>query len=140
MQSSTSPSLDVDYCQDGLALPAAAKPQSRDSTPVPELYSASHIVSKLAKISALARPVECIRDFPVRAHGPYNEQDKSTPRMLDRTSSSNGAVLQASTWFDDVAASRMQQMHKAQENAVKGYNQELECGVQKLTDNLNQVI
>ncbi len=70
---------------------------------------------------------------------PYNDSERSRIQRLGRPPSSKGAILQSSTWFDDVAAPRMQQMHKVQKDAVKGYDQELEGKVQQLTESLCQV-
>ncbi len=70
---------------------------------------------------------------------PYNASERARLQRLGRPPSSKGAILQASTWFDDVAAPRMQQMHKVQKDAVRGHDQELEGKVQQLTESLCQV-
>ena len=70
---------------------------------------------------------------------PYNASERARIQRLGRPPSSKGAILRASTWFDDVAAPRMQQMHKVQKDAVKGHDQELERKVQQLTESLCQV-
>lgn len=70
---------------------------------------------------------------------PYSDYERSWVQRLGRPSSSKGAVVRASTWFDEVAAPRMHQMHKVQKDAVKGHDQELEWKVQQLTDALYQV-
>ncbi|KAL0022464.1 hypothetical protein WJX79_004243 [Trebouxia sp. C0005] len=120
------------------------------STPLPELYSANHTVSKLTKTSSLIPPVDWVRDMPVRAKSslladvwgdherPYNGSERARVQRLGRPPSSKGAILQASTWFDDVAAPRMQQMHKVQKDVVRGHDQELEGKVQQLTESLCQ--
>lgn len=70
---------------------------------------------------------------------PYNASERARLQRLGRPPSSKGAILRASTWFDDVAAPRMQQMHTVQKDAVKGHDQELEGKVQQLTESLCQV-
>lgn len=70
---------------------------------------------------------------------PYNGSERARVQRLGRPPSSKGAILQASTWFDDVAAPRMQQMHKVQKDVVRGHDQELEGKVQQLTESLCQV-
>ena len=70
---------------------------------------------------------------------PYNGSERARVQRLGRPPSSKGAILQASTWFDDVAAPRMHQMHKAQKDAVRGHDQELDKKVQQLTQSLCQV-
>ena len=45
-------------------------PKSKSSATVPELYSASHAVSKLAKTSSVNQSVDWIRDLPARANAP----------------------------------------------------------------------
>ena len=70
---------------------------------------------------------------------PYNASERARLQRLGRPPSSKGAILRASTWFDDVAAPRMQQMHKVQKDAVRGHDQELERKVQQLTESLCQV-
>ncbi|DBA74236.1 TPA: hypothetical protein ACH3X1_011026 [Trebouxia sp. C0004] len=69
---------------------------------------------------------------------PYNGSERSRVQRLGLPPSSKGAILRASTWFDDVAAPRMQQMHKVQKDAVRGHDQELEGKVQQLTESLCQ--
>ncbi|KAA6425710.1 MAG: hypothetical protein FRX49_04607 [Trebouxia sp. A1-2] len=69
---------------------------------------------------------------------PYNGSERARVQRLGRPPSSKGAILQASTWFDDVAAPRMQQMHKVQKDVVRGHDQELEGKVQQLTESLCQ--
>ncbi len=70
---------------------------------------------------------------------PYNASERARLQRLGRPPSSKGAILRASTWFDDIAAPRMQQMHKVQKDAVRGHDQELEGKVQQLTESLCQV-
>lgn len=70
---------------------------------------------------------------------PYSEHAKSRTKRLGGPPSSNRAVPQASTYFDEVAAPCMQQMYSVQKDAVKGHDQELEWKVQQLTDGLCQV-
>ncbi len=70
---------------------------------------------------------------------PYNGSERARVQRLGRPRRSKGAILRASTWFDEVAAPRMQQMHKVQKDAVRGYDQELEGKVQQLTESLCQV-
>ena len=46
--------------------------------------------------------------------------------------------MQARTWFDEVAAPRMQEMCSVQKEAVKAYDQALDQQVQQETDTLVQ--
>lgn len=59
-------------------------------------------------------------------------------QRLGRPASSKGAVLRASTWFDEVAAPQMQQMCMVQKDAVKVHDQALDQQVQELTAALAQ--
>lgn len=59
-------------------------------------------------------------------------------QRLGRPASSKGAVLRASTWFDEVAAPQMQQMCMVQKDAVKVHDQALDEQVQELTASLAQ--
>ena len=71
------------------------------------------------------------------AHG-YNEKARMQAQRLGRPASSKGAVLRASTWFDEVAAPHMQQMCMVQKDAVKVHDQALDEQVQELTASLAQ--
>lgn len=68
----------------------------------------------------------------------YNETERLKAQRLGRPPSSAGAVQQASSWFDEVAAPRMQQMLIVQKEAVRGHDQALKQKVQDLTDVLLQ--
>ena len=70
---------------------------------------------------------------------PYSQSDQSAAQRLGRPASSKGQFFQASTWFDQVAAPRMQQMHRVQRAAVQEHDEELEWTVQQLTESLCQV-
>ena len=71
------------------------------------------------------------------AHG-YNDKARIKAQRLGRPPSSKGTGLQASTWFDEVAAPRMQQMCIVQKDAVKAHDQALDQQVQELTAALVQ--
>ena len=68
----------------------------------------------------------------------YNNKAQFQAQRLGRPPTSKGAVLLASTWFDEVAAPRMQQMCIVQKDAVKVYDQALDQQVQDLTAALAQ--
>ena len=82
----------------------------------------------------------CIAGMKLSADGAHGNSDKarSQAQRLGRPPSSKGSMLQASTWFDEVAAPRMQQMCIVQKNAVKVYDQALDQQVQDLTVSLAQ--
>ena len=68
----------------------------------------------------------------------YSDKARSQAQRLGRPPSRNGAVLWASTWFDEVAAPRMQQMCILQKEAVKVHDQALDQQAQELTAALAQ--
>ena len=65
-------------------------------------------------------------------------KERRKAQMLGRPPSSTGAVAQASSWFDEVAAPRMQQMYVAQKAAVKGHDEVLDQQTKDLTAALSQ--
>ena len=71
------------------------------------------------------------------AHG-YNDKARTQAQRLGRPPSSKGAMLLASTWFDQVAAPRMQQMCIVQKDAIQVHDQALDQQVQELTAALAQ--
>lgn len=82
----------------------------------------------------------CVADQNLPADGArgYSDKARTQAQRLGRPPSSQGAVLLASTWFDEVAALRMQQMCIVQKDAVKIHDQALDQQVQGLTVALAQ--
>lgn len=69
---------------------------------------------------------------------PHSDKARAKAQRIGRPPSSKSAGMQARTWFDEVAAPRMQQMCTVQKEAVKAYDQALDKQVQQLTDALVQ--
>ncbi|KAL3133521.1 hypothetical protein ABBQ38_007375 [Trebouxia sp. C0009 RCD-2024] len=118
-------------------------------TDLPALYSASRAVSKLSESSSSLHTLDRIRDIPVQVvcqkglslfaddEYPYSNKATAKAQRIGRPPSSKSAGMQARTWFDEVAAPRMQQMCAVQKEAVKSYDQALDQQVQQLTDALD---